>query len=629
MSKVKNGIMGLSLGALGVVFGDIGTSPLYAVQAIFGSGGQHLAINETNVYGIISLVIWSITIVVTIKFLSFIMRADNQGEGGIIALVGLIKGSKLASKYKWFFIILGLIGVAFFYGDSVITPAISVLSAVEGLGVVAPSLNSLVVPITLIVLTFLFYIQRYGTTWLGRLFGPIMFVWFLTIAIGGASQIMQHPKILVALSPIRAVDFFVAQPLVAFVSLAAVMLAVTGAEALYADMGHFGRAPIARAWLFLVFPALILCYMGQGALLLLDLNSSASPFFLLFPEILRIPVILLATLATLIASQAVISGAFSLTRQAVHLDFLPKMIIRHTSDDKSGQVYVPFVNLLLLVSVIAITVFFGSSAKLANAFGLAVSVTLFIDTILFIVIARIIWKKSLAYIAMIVACFLIIDLLFVASSITKFMKGGWLPLGIASIILLLISTWIKGQRIVAKERKSKEGNLQSFITNIPNIRPPIARVPGTAVYISHHDGFTPMALHATIEKLHEMHEKVVIVYVKITETAHIDESERIEFDDLGVDDGISCLRLKYGYHDSQNIPNALKAARHLSPELNFDTNDVSYFVSMIKIAPTKKRNLSSWRKNLYRLMSNNALSSSDYYKLPVERTVEIRSLLSL
>jgi KUP system potassium uptake protein len=290
---------------------------------------------------------------------------------------------------------------------------------------------------------------------------------------------------------------------------------------------------------------------------------------------------------------------------------------------------VPFVNLLLLVSVIAITVFFGSSAKLANAFGLAVSVTLFIDTILFIVIARIIWKKSLAYIAMIVACFLIIDLLFVASSITKFMKGGWLPLGIASIILLLISTWIKGQRIVAKERKSKEGNLQSFITNIPNIRPPIARVPGTAVYISHHDGFTPMALHATIEKLHEMHEKVVIVYVKITETAHIDESERIEFDDLGVDDGISCLRLKYGYHDSQNIPNALKAARHLSPELNFDTNDVSYFVSMIKIAPTKKRNLSSWRKNLYRLMSNNALSSSDYYKLPVERTVEIRSLLSL
>lgn len=629
MNKVKKSVLGLSLGALGVVFGDIGTSPLYAVQAIFGSKGQHLAINETNVYGIISLVIWSITIVVTIKFLAFIMRADNEGEGGIIALVGLIKGSKLVSKYKWFFISLGLVGVAFFYGDSVITPAISVLSAVEGLKVVTTSLDSLIVPITLAVLTFLFVIQKYGSAWLGRVFGPVMLVWFITIAIGGASQIFQHPNILISLSPLKAVDFIVTQPLIAFAALAAVMLAVTGAEALYADMGHFGRSPITRAWLFLVFPALILCYMGQGSLLLQNGVSTVSPFFLLFPEVLRIPIVLLATVATLIASQAVISGAFSLTRQAVHLNFLPKMLIHHTSENKSGQVYIPLVNLVLFMSVISVVVLFGSSEKLANAYGLAVSITLFIDTILFIVIARTIWRKSISYIAMVVALFLIIDALFVASSMAKFMHGGWLPLMIACIVLLLISTWIKGQRIVSRERKDKEGRLQTFIDNLPLVKPAITRVPGTAVYISHHDGFTPMALHATVEKLHELHEKVVIIYVNVAEIAHVQVQDQIVFDDLGRNDGISCLRLYYGYHDSLNLPNALRSARHLSPELNFDVNDVSYFVSMIKIAPNKRHNLSSWRKALYGLMNNNALSSSDYYKLPIERTVEIRSLLSL
>jgi KUP system potassium uptake protein len=456
-----------------------------------------------------------------------------------------------------------------------------------------------------------------------------MLVWFTTIAAGGLWQILQHPNMLVALSPTRAIDFFSTQPLIGFVSLAAVMLAVTGAEALYADMGHFGRSSIARAWLFLVFPSLILCYMGQGALLLQNSTSISSPFFLLFPDALHIPIVLLATVATLIASQAVISGAFSLTRQAVHLDFLPKMLIRHTSAKKSGQVYIPIVNLILFISVITVTVFFGSSEKLAHAYGLAVGVTLMIDTILFIVIARVIWKKSIAYVSMIISCFLIIDTMFVASSMTKFMKGGWLPVGIACIVLLIISTWIKGQRIVGKQRKSKEGNLRTFIHNIPSVIPAVTRVPGTAVYISHHDGFTPMALHATVEKLHELHDNVVIIYVNIAEISHIDEAQRVAFDDLGSNDGISCLRLSYGYHDSLNIPKALESSKYLSPELDFDIKDVSYFVSMIKIAPTKKHNLSSWRKSLYGLMNNNALSSSDYYKLPTDRTVEIRSLLTL
>lgn len=629
MKKKEKGMLGLTLGALGVVFGDIGTSPLYAVSAIFGSKGQRLAINETNVYGIISLVIWSITIIVSIKFLIFIMRADNKGEGGIIALVGLIKGSKLLSRYKLFFIGLGLVGVAFFYGDIVITPAISVLSAVEGLKVVTTSLDTLILPIALSIITFLFAIQRYGTTVIGRLFGPIMLIWFVTIAIGGGLQVMQHPEILVTLSPLKAVDFFVAQPVMAFVSLGAVMLAVTGAEALYADMGHFGRPPITRAWLFLVFPALILCYMGQGTLILLNADSSTSPFFLLFPEVIRIPVVILATLATLIASQAVISGAFSLTRQAVNLDFLPKMLVRHTSAHTIGQVYIPFVNLVLFVSVIAVTVIFGSSEKLANAYGLAVSVTLLIDTILFIVIARAIWKKSILYTAAIISAFIFIDLLFVASSLTKFMKGGWLTLSIAVAVLIIISTWIKGQRIISRERRQKEKDLQSFIDDISNKNPPIARVPGTAVFIGHHDGLAPLALHATVEKLHELHEKVVIVYVAIKEQSHISEKDRVVFDDLKINDGITCLRLSYGYHDSMNIPKTLKSVRSLSTELDFDLDDVSYFVSTVKVANTRKHNISSWRKTLYSFMNSNALSSSDYYKLPTENTVEIRSMISL
>jgi KUP system potassium uptake protein len=620
----------LAVGALGVVFGDIGTSPLYALHAVFGPIGQRLTINQTNVYGVISLVFWSITLVVSVKFVGFIMRADNKGEGGIMALVSMIKSSGLGKNYKWLFIILGLIGVTLFYGDSAITPAISVLSAVEGLKIVTPSLNSWILPLTFVILASLFWIQKYGTNFIGRLFGPVMLIWFAVIALGGGWQIWQHPGILIALSPLQAITFFAGQPVVAFVAMGAVVLAITGAEALYADLGHFGRPPIARAWFWVVFPALTLCYMGQGALLLHDPGSRANPFILLFPEVTRLSVVLLATLATLIASQSVISGAFSLTRQAVQLDFLPKMLIRYTSDREIGQIYMPFVNLTLFIAVTLLVFAFGSSVKLASAYGVAVSGTLAIDTILFLVVAHSLWGKSRRYLTLAAIVFLPVDLLFVSSNLSKIRHGGWFPLALAAIIFLLIDTWRKGQSTIRQERKILEGPLQAFIDKIRSMKPPLRRIPGQAVYISHHPDRAPLALHATVDELHELSQKVVLVTIEITDAAHVPETERAVFDNLRYkDDGISHLTLSYGFHDSPNIPRALMALRHTSPELDFDPEQAAYFISLSKVTRTNRHNLASWRKSIYSLMARNALSPTDYYKLPVEKTVEMRSLIKL
>lgn len=629
MSVGRKGVAGLALGAIGVVFGDIGTSPLYAIHAIFGNLGQHLPINTVNVYGIISLVLWSVMIVVSIKYIGFVMQADNRGEGGIIALVALIKSSKLSSHHKWFFILLGLIGLSLFYGDSAITPAISVLSAVEGLKVVTPDLGPIVVPVTLLILAMLFWVQKYGTGFIGRLFGPVMVLWFLAIAAGGGWRVLQNPDILNALSPTKAVEFFAHDPLVAFVAMGAVVLAVTGAEALYADMGHFGRRPIARAWFLLVFPALILCYMGQGTLILHDASATSSPFILLFPEVLRIPMVLLATLATLIASQSVISGAFSLTRQAIQLDFLPKVRILHTSARTEGQIYLPFINVSLFLCVAFLVVLFGSSARLANAYGLAVSGTLAVDTVLFIVVMRTLRQKSIAYVFLTIITFLSIDLLFVSSNLSKLLKGGWFPILIGAIVFIAIRTWLKGQHIVIRERIALEGPLNDFIEKIRLKKPPVIRVPGEAIYISHHPNLAPLALHATVEELHELHEKVVIVSVEITNSSHVPEKNRAVFDNLKYNDGISHLNLFYGFHDHINIPKTLKSLRNLNPELDFNIDQASYFVSLSKVVPSSKHNLAKWRKTLYSVMSRNALSSSDYYKLPIDRTVEMSSLIEL
>jgi KUP system potassium uptake protein len=620
----------LALGALGVVFGDIGTSPLYALHAVFGPVGQRLAIDRVNVYGIISLVIWSVTIVVSVKYIGFVMRANNKGEGGIMALVSLIKSGSLPARSKWLFIMLGLIGVSLFYGDSAITPAISVLSAVEGLKVVQPGLHALVLPVTFIILAALFWIQKYGTGLIGKLFGPVMLVWFTVIAAGGGWQIWQHPGILRALSPLQAATFFINRPAVAFAAMGVVVLAITGAEALYSDMGHFGRAPIARAWFWLVFPALALCYMGQGALLLNDPAAMVNPFILLFPEAVRFSVVLLATLATLIASQSVISGAFSLTRQAVQLDFLPRLLVRHTSAREIGQIYLPFVNLVLFVAVTLLVFTFGSAAKLAGAYGMAVSGALAIDTILFLVVMRGLWCRSIRSVAVLVCVFVPVDLLFVSSNLSKIRHGGWFPLVLATAVFLLIDTWRRGQQVVKQERKIMEGPLQAFVDKIRGMKPALKRIPGQAVYISHHPDRAPLALHATVDELHELSQKVVLVTVKVTDAAHVPETERAVFDNLRYkDDGISHLTLYYGFHDSLNIPRTLDALRHTSSELNVDPEEAAYFISLSKVVKSRRRNLPGWRKSLYSLMARNALSPTDYYKLPVERTVEMSSLIKL
>jgi KUP system potassium uptake protein len=629
MSNIRKSIVGLSLGALGVVFGDIGTSPLYAFSVIFGKTGHHLAVNQTNIFGIISLVIWSVTIVVSIKYIGFIMRADNHSEGGIMALVANIKSSKLASKYKWGFLTLGIVGVALFYGDSTITPAISVLSAVEGVKVITPSLNSIIIPVTIAILTILFAIQRYGTGIIGKLFGPIMFLWFSVIGLGGALQVWKHPKILMALSPWTALHYFVSHPLLAFVSMTAVVLAITGAEALYADMGHFGRSAIARAWFFVVFPALALCYMGEGALVLHNSGATANPLVLLFPSALRIPFIILATLATIIASQSVISGAFSLTRQAVQLDFLPKLMIRHTSSQEGGQIYLPFVNSLLFIAVVVLVIAFGSSVRLANAYGIAVSGALATDTILFLCIMRSVWHKPKYKIVITAFAFVPIDILFVSSNAPKVLRGGWFPIVIGVLVFVLIRTWVKGQLIVVKEKRAMEGSLREFVDQIHNHQPPISRVPGTAVYIGPHHDLAPLALRETCDEMHELHEKVVIVSISQTTASHIPENERATFDNLGYNDGISHVNLSYGFHDTINIPEALQKIDNLSPELMLDVSKASYFISHSRVVPNNRHNLSRWRKHLYCFMSGNALSSSDYYNLPIGRTIEMQTLIKL
>ncbi len=630
MGYRRKGATALTIGALGVVFGDIGTSPLYAMHAVFGPVGQRLAINQTNIYGIISLVVWSITLVVSVKYIGFVMRASNKGEGGIMALVSLVRGGELPQRYKWLFITLGLVGVSLFYGDSAITPAISVLSAVEGLKVVEPGLHMFILPVTFIILASLFWIQKYGTGFIGRLFGPAMLAWFTAIGLGGGWRVWQHPGILRALSPLQAVSFFVDRPVVAFVSMGAVILAITGAEALYSDMGHFGRRPIARAWFWLVFPSLLLCYMGQGALLLSQSASAANPFILLFPEAVRFSVVLLAMVATVIASQSVISGAFSLTRQAVQLDFLPKMLVRHTSDQEVGQIYLPFVNLVLFVAVTLLVFVFGSSAKLAGAYGMAVSGTLAIDSMLFIVVMRALWQRSKLAVSLLGGLFLTVDALFVTSNLSKLRHGAWLPLALAVIIFLLIDTWRRGQHIIREERKAMEGSLQAFVDQVHAMKPPLRRIPGQAVYISHHPDRAPLALHATVNELHELSEKVVLVTVKVTDLAHVPEAERAVFDNLRYhDDGISHLTLQYGFHDSPNVPRTLAVLRHTSPEIDFDPEAAAYFISLATVVRSNRRNLSGWRKSLYSLMVRNALSSTDYYKLPIGRTVEMRSLIKL
>ncbi|MCW2987538.1 MAG: potassium transporter Kup [Solirubrobacterales bacterium] len=631
LSRRQLGMGALALGALGIVFGDIGTSPLYALQTVFSADHHAVKPTEGDVFGVISLVFWSITLIVSIEFVLFIMRADNDGEGGILALIAKVEGAPLRDRrVKAALIGLGMFGVALFYGDGMITPAISVLSAVEGMQVVAPSLESLVLPITIAILVALFSIQRFGTHVIGRVFGPVMVVWFGVIAAAGLGRIVAHPEIVKALSPHYGVQFFLDHPGIAFISLGAIVLTITGAEALYADMGHFGRKPISRAWFFVVFPALTLNYMGQGSLILDTPSAIDSPFFLLIPHWGRIPIVVLATVATVIASQSVISGAFSVSRQAVQLGFLPRLTIRHTSAREIGQVYVPAINWFLLVAVVALVVGFGSSTSLASAYGIAVTGTITADTVLFLVVVRALWRKPGWLVALGAAVFFTVDIAFLGANLTKVTHGGWFPLTIGATVFTVLSTWKRGSAQVHAARVREEGSLRSFVTELRGMDPPLARVPGTAVYLNARRETTPLALRSGVEHTHAMHEAVVIISIETTKAPYVDESERLVVDNLGYeDDGITHLTARFGYQDMPDVPRLLALAAETGLECEIDTEGAVYFLSQVTIVPTDAPGMARWRKRLFVAMARNAASPVDYFRLPRERTVTLGSVIEL
>jgi KUP system potassium uptake protein len=626
------GMAALTLGALGIVFGDIGTSPLYALQTVFSADHQAVKPTEPDVYGVISLVFWSITLIVSIEFVVFIMRADNDGEGGILALIAKVEDAPLRSlRAKTILIALGLFGVALFYGDGIITPAISVLSAVEGTKVAAPGLEHLVVPITIAVLVGLFSIQRFGTHAVGRVFGPVMVLWFVVIAVAGVHQIAPHPEILKALSPHYGVEFFGRHFGVAFISLGAIVLTITGAEALYADMGHFGRPPIRRAWFLVVFPALTLNYLGQGSLILETPSAIDNPFFLLIPHWGRVPMVLLATVATVIASQAVISGAFSVTRQAVRLGFLPRVTIRHTSSREIGQVYAPAVNWILLVAVIGLVLGFESSTRLASAYGIAVTGTITVDTLLFLVVARVLWRKPSWMVAIFALVFFTVDLAFLGANLTKAAHGGWFPLSVGVVMFAVLSTWKRGSQTVTNARVEEEGSLEDFVKELHEFDPPVARVPGTAVYLNARRETTPLALRNGVEHSRALHETVVIVSIETTKAPYVDDADRLVVDQLGFeDDGISHLTARFGFQQATDVPKLLRLAKERGIEGDVDCDTAVYFLSQITIVPSDARDgLAGWRKRLFVALARNSASPVDYFRLPRDRTISVGSQIEL
>jgi KUP system potassium uptake protein len=571
---------------------------------------------------VISLVFWSITLIVSVKYVSIVMRADNHGEGGVLALAALIRriaGPRSAVTAR--VIVLAIVGASLFYGDSVITPAISVLSAVEGLKVAAPSLADLVVPIAVTILTVLFVAQRFGTSRIGSLFGPVMTVWFVVIGVAGLAEILPHPDILRGLSPTYAAEFVGEHPFIAFVALGAVVLCITGAEALYADMGHFGRAPIRRAWFFLVFPALTLNYLGQGALILRDPSNASAPFFLLLPGWARIPMVVLATAATVIASQAVISGAFSVSRQAVQLGLLPPLRIRQTSEHEAGQVYLPAVNWALFGGVLVLIVAFRSSERLATAYGIAVTGALLVDTALLVVVARRRWHWRPWQLGLAVLVFGGIELSFLGANLTKVLSGGWLPLLIAASVFLVMTTWRKGREITVRNRTEAEGSLQEFIEKVREHR--TSRVRGTAVFPHPNKSTTPLALRANLEHNHVLHDQVLIVSVRPEGVPHVEPDQQLSADDLGYnDDGIMHLTVRYGFFDTPDLPAAVAKARTdgLIPS-EVDTGDMSYFLSRGALRRTDAPGMSRWRKQLFIVLAHNAGDPAEIFQLPRSQTV--------
>lgn len=620
------------LGALGVVFGDIGTSPLYALQTAFSIDQGEVKPTPDDVYGVISLVFWSVTLIVSVKYVLVVMRADNDGEGGVMALSALARRTLRHARGRRLVVVgaLGVLGAALFYGDSVITPAISVLSAVEGLGVTGLGVTHLVLPIAITILTLLFLGQRWGTARVGSLFGPVMVLWFVVLAVAGLAEVLREPGIIRALLPTYAVTFVAVHPGIAFVALGAIVLSITGAEALYADMGHFGRPAISRAWFVVAFPALILNYLGQGGLILADPSAVSNPFFLLVPGWGRLPMVVLATAATVIASQAVISGAFSMTRQAIQLGFLPPMSVRQTSEHAAGQIYLPVVNAGMFAAVLVLMLVFQSSQNLATAYGVSVTGALLIDTMLLLVVARSLFRWSTWQLVLAAVAFGGTELTFLAANLTKVFHGGWLPLLIAAVMFTVMTTWQKGRTLITERRNREEGPLAEFVERLHT--EPVTRIRGTAIFPHPTKQTTPLALRANVQHNHVLHEHVVIVSAVTQNVPRVPPGEQVSVDDLGYsNDGIVHLLLNFGFADNPDIPGGLRQASGSDGwELDFDPDSASYFVSRATLHHSRgSGGMSRWRTLLFITLARNAADPSVRFGLPAQQTVVMGTRLEI
>ncbi|WOK36813.1 potassium transporter Kup [Sphingomonas sp. C3-2] len=616
----------LAVAAIGIVFGDIGTSPIYAFRETF-AGHHPLTPDQMHIYGVLSLIFWSMTIVVTIKYVSIIMRADNKGEGGSLALLALINRQSKGTRWSAPIVMLGVFATALFYGDSMITPAMSVLSASEGLVTVDPRFGPWVIPIAVTILIGLFWIQAHGTAKVGQLFGPIMMTYFVTLAVFGVMHIVKNPTILMALNPYYAIEFFRIDKFTAFLALGSVVLAVTGAEALYADMGHFGRNPIRLSWLYFVLPGLMLNYLGQGAMILSlspaeALEAIKNPFFLLAPEALRFPLVILAMLATVIASQAVISGAFSLTHQAIQLGFIPRLRILHTSASAAGQIYIPVINWFLMVMVLLLVLFFGSSSNLAAAYGIAVTGAMFIDTCLLAVVLFSLWRWNKFVAALVLAIFFIVDITYFAANLTKVPDGGWFPLLIGLVAFTLLTTWAKGRELMLDRMREAAMPVAVFVNSAANSA---TRVPGTAVFMTSTADGVPHALLHNLKHNKVLHERVILLTVKIEDVPFVKTGERCGLKDLG--HGFHRVVIRYGFMEEPDVPAALKLVTGCGPE--FKMMDTSFFLARQTLLPSSRPGMAVWREKLFAWMLRNAESAMEFFRLPTNRVVELGSQVEI
>jgi KUP system potassium uptake protein len=622
LSSSKSSLAALTLGAIGVVYGDIGTSVLYAIKEIFGSG--HVPFTHENVYGVLSIVFWTLTVIVSLKYVLLVLRADNEGEGGLIAMLALASQAvKDRPELRKWLLAVGIFGTSLFYGDGVITPAISVLSAVEGLEVISPAFKKYVVPITLVVLFGLFFVQKRGTSGIGKFFGPITVLWFLTIAALGVVHIVGHPEILAALSPHHALRFMWQQPGTTFVILGAVVLCVTGGEALYADMGHFGKKPIRLAWFSIVMPCLTLNYFGQGALLLSDPDAVKNPFFNMAPDWALLPLVGLATMATVIASQALISGAFSVTKQAVQLGYLPRLNLLHTSVRDTGQIYIPFVNWGLFVAIVLAVVMFKSSSNLAAAYGIAVTLDMLITTVLTFFVIRYGWKYPLWLCLLATGFFFVVDLAFFSSNLLKLFAGGWFPLLIGGVVFMLMMTWKQGRVLMSAKQQADAIELDSFLDAV--FMAPPARVEGTAVFLAAETGMVPNALLHNLKHNKVLHAQNLFVTVRHHEVPWIGLDKRLAVEPLGHD----CWQvvIHYGFKNDPDVPKALALMRGRGCDL--DAMTTSYFLSRDLVVPTLGSGMAPWREKIFAQMHHNAGAAAEFLNLPSNAVIELGSKIEI